>query len=75
MSYSIYTRTGDKGKTRIGGGKAVEKNHARIHAFGEVDHINSWCGVPNAQGYHLSNLVKASLKSSLYIFSHFILYK
>ncbi|WP_373836579.1 cob(I)yrinic acid a,c-diamide adenosyltransferase [Jeotgalibaca arthritidis] len=49
MSYSIYTRTGDKGKTRIGGGKAVEKNHARIHAFGEVDHINSWCGVLEAK--------------------------
>ncbi|AZP03957.1 cob(I)yrinic acid a,c-diamide adenosyltransferase [Jeotgalibaca ciconiae] len=48
MKPSIYTRTGDKGKTRIGGGKAVEKNDARINAFGEVDHINSWCGLVEA---------------------------
>ncbi|MGP6139064.1 MULTISPECIES: cob(I)yrinic acid a,c-diamide adenosyltransferase [unclassified Jeotgalibaca] len=48
MKPSIYTRTGDKGKTRIGGGKAVDKNDARVDAFGEVDHINSWCGLVEA---------------------------
>ena len=48
MKPSIYTRTGDKGRTRIGGGQAVEKNDARIDAFGEVDHINSWCGLVEA---------------------------
>lgn len=44
----IYTRTGDKGKTRIGGGKAVGKSEERVEAFGEVDHINSWCGLAEA---------------------------
>lgn len=48
MKPSIYTRTGDKGRTRIGGGTAVNKNDARVDAFGEVDHINSWCGLVEA---------------------------
>lgn len=48
MKPAIYTRTGDKGKTRIGGGTAVDKNDARVDAFGEVDHINSWCGLVEA---------------------------
>lgn len=48
MKPSIYTRTGDKGKTRIGGGMAVDKNAARVDAFGEVDHLNSWCGLVEA---------------------------
>lgn len=41
----IYTRTGDTGRTRLGGGKAVYKNDDQVEAFGEVDHINSWCGL------------------------------
>lgn len=48
MKPSIYTRTGDKGDTRIGGGKAVRKNAARLEAFGELDHVNSWCGLAEA---------------------------
>jgi len=48
MKPAIYTRTGDKGRTRIGGGMAVDKNDARVDAFGEVDHINSWCGLVEA---------------------------
>ena len=48
MKPAIYTRTGDKGRTRIGGGMAVDKNDARVNAFGEIDHINSWCGLVEA---------------------------
>ena len=48
MKPPIYTRTGDTGKTRIGGGTAVEKNDARVDAFGELDHVNSWCGLVEA---------------------------
>lgn len=45
MKYSIYTRTGDKGNTRIGGGKALPKNAERIEAFGALDGLNSWFGL------------------------------
>ncbi|UJF16120.1 cob(I)yrinic acid a,c-diamide adenosyltransferase [Jeotgalibaca sp. MA1X17-3] len=48
MKPPIYTRTGDKGKTRIGGGTAVGKSDHRVEAFGELDHVNSWCGLVEA---------------------------
>ncbi len=41
----IYTRTGDKGTTRIGTGEPLPKNHPRIHAIGTVDELNSWMGM------------------------------
>ena len=40
----IYTRTGDKGSTGIGGGARVEKDDARIEAIGTVDECNSVVG-------------------------------
>lgn len=45
MKPSIYTRTGDKGRTRLGGGKAVYKNDLQVDAFGDIDHLNSLCGL------------------------------
>ena len=41
----IYTRTGDKGTTRIGGGQQLSKSHPRIEAIGTVDELNSWMGM------------------------------
>ncbi|WP_299734219.1 cob(I)yrinic acid a,c-diamide adenosyltransferase [uncultured Endozoicomonas sp.] len=41
----IYTRTGDKGMTRIGEGQQLPKSHPRIHAIGSVDEANSWLGM------------------------------
>ncbi len=35
----IYTKTGDKGKTALVGGKRVAKNHPRIEAYGTVDEL------------------------------------
>ncbi len=35
----IYTKTGDKGKTRLIGGKQVNKADLRIIAYGEVDEL------------------------------------
>jgi cob(I)alamin adenosyltransferase len=35
----IYTRTGDKGKTTLVGGKQVPKIHVRIEAYGTVDEL------------------------------------
>ena len=41
----IYTRTGDKGMTRIGDGQQLPKSHPRMHAIGSVDEANSWLGL------------------------------
>jgi len=36
---SIYTKTGDQGKTSLLGGKRVSKYHQRIEAYGTVDEL------------------------------------
>jgi len=41
----IYSKTGDSGTTSLFGGKRVEKNSARIEAYGEVDELNSLIGL------------------------------
>jgi cob(I)alamin adenosyltransferase len=41
----IYTRTGDRGKTSLFGGKRVSKASARVDAYGTVDELNSMIGV------------------------------
>ena len=41
----IYTKTGDKGKTRLIGGKQVSKADPRIIAYGTVDELNSSIGL------------------------------
>ncbi|MBY4678598.1 cob(I)yrinic acid a,c-diamide adenosyltransferase [Marinobacterium arenosum] len=41
----IYTRTGDKGQTGLGGGKRVAKFDVRIEAMGDIDELNSQLGV------------------------------
>lgn len=42
---SIYTRTGDKGKTSLIGGKRVLKSTPRIETYGTIDELNSVLGV------------------------------
>ena len=41
----IYTKTGDKGKTSLFGGKRVWKDDLRIQSYGTVDELNSIIGV------------------------------
>jgi cob(I)alamin adenosyltransferase len=41
----IYTRTGDRGTTRLVGGEAVKKSHARVEAYGGVDETNACIGL------------------------------
>ena len=56
----VYTRTGDKGTTRLAGGQSISKSHLRIEAYGTVDELNSvlgWCAVaveslPNLSSLH-----------------------
>jgi cob(I)alamin adenosyltransferase len=44
----VYTRTGDKGKTGLVGGKRVAKDHPRIEAYGTVDELNATIGMVRA---------------------------
>lgn len=41
----IYTKTGDKGKTRLVGGDCVDKFNPRVEAYGTTDELNSYLGV------------------------------
>ena len=45
MSWKIYTKTGDKGKTSLIGGTRVPKYDERIEAYGTVDELNSFIGL------------------------------
>ncbi|TNE88309.1 MAG: cob(I)yrinic acid a,c-diamide adenosyltransferase [Deltaproteobacteria bacterium] len=49
----VYTRTGDKGTTRLVGNAEVGKNHPRIEAYGTVDELNSVLGLARA---HLAGI-------------------
>ena len=41
---SLYTKTGDKGKTSLVGGTRVSKSHIRLEAYGTIDELNSFVG-------------------------------
>lgn len=40
----LYTRTGDKGETGIGGGQRLAKDSPRMRVIGEIDELNSFVG-------------------------------
>lgn len=48
MTIKIYTRTGDDGQTGLFGGGRVEKDDARVDAYGEVDELNAVLGMARA---------------------------
>ena len=41
----IYTRTGDEGQTALFAGGRISKGHARLHAYGTVDELNTIIGL------------------------------
>lgn len=45
----IYTKTGDKRETSLFGGERLEKNHKRVHAYGEIDELNSFVGLARSR--------------------------
>ncbi len=40
----VTTKTGDAGKTSLGSGERVKKNHPRVNLLGDLDHLNSVIG-------------------------------
>ena len=44
----VYTKTGDKEKTRLAGGQQIWKDSVRVEAYGDVDELNSTIGVVRA---------------------------
>jgi cob(I)alamin adenosyltransferase len=55
----IYTKTGDSGTTGLLGGQRVEKDHPRVHAYGEVDELCATLGLAR------SHLEECSLDETL----------
>ena len=41
----IYTKTGDKCMNSLVGGKRVEKDDARVQAYGTLDELQSFVGM------------------------------
>ncbi|MCG8604881.1 cob(I)yrinic acid a,c-diamide adenosyltransferase [bacterium] len=55
----VYTKQGDDGTTRLGGGQEVSKDTARIHTYGTVDELNSVIGI--ALSFELTEIVQKTL--------------
>lgn len=47
---SIYTKTGDDGTTGLSNGERIDKSDIRVSVMGDVDELNSLCGVLAASG-------------------------
>jgi cob(I)alamin adenosyltransferase len=45
----LYTRTGDRGTTGLAGGARVDKDSARIRAYGTLDELGSQLGVVESE--------------------------
>lgn len=45
----IYTKTGDKGITKLVGGHSVSKDSDRVESYGTIDELNSWLGYTISQ--------------------------
>lgn len=54
----IYTKTGDKGMTKLVDGSCVEKFNPRVEAYGCVDELNSQIGVLISQLHHQPHLAQ-----------------
>ena len=46
----IYTRTGDKGRTKLATGETVDKFDLRVEAYGAVDELNAVVGLVRLAG-------------------------
>lgn len=55
----IYTKTGDRGKTSLIGGKRVSKHHIRIEAYGTIDELIAYISLIRDQA--ISDEIKETL--------------
>jgi len=58
----IYTRTGDKGKTRIIGNDVLYKSAQKIESYGTIDELNSLVGVVIADLSDKTKILKNELE-------------
>lgn len=63
----IYTKTGDKGRTRLGDMSEVDKTDIRVEAYGSVDELNAAIGLARAglPGAPMDGLL-ASVQNTLF---------
>ncbi len=52
----IYTRTGDRGETRLATGEKVSKASHRVEAYGAVDELNAFVGLCRLSAAAVANL-------------------
>ena len=64
----IYTKTGDKGMTKLVGSSTVAKDSDRVESYGTIDELNSWVG------YIISQLPqeKQEIKEELEALQHLL---
>ncbi len=58
----VYTKTGDKGTTRLAGGQEISKDHPRLEAYGTIDELNSVIGMVRAFNDELRKKLPAADK-------------
>lgn len=61
----VYTRTGDRGSTRLVGGAERRKNDVRIEAYGTVDELNAVLGLARTFGAQADGTGRERIESML----------
>ena len=56
----VYTRTGDKGFTKLVGGKKVAKDATRVEAYGTIDELNSIIGLARVFNDEIKDSLEAA---------------
>lgn len=66
----VYTRKGDGGKTALVGGQKVQKDDARIEAYGTVDELNAFIGTARLTLLDSAHPDMAALAATLWRVQH-----
>lgn len=64
----LYTKTGDKGLTKLVGGQTIAKDSDRVNAYGTIDELNSWLGYMISQMDNGDELGEELLQLQHYLF-------
>ncbi|BAV36542.1 cob(I)yrinic acid a,c-diamide adenosyltransferase [Enterococcus faecalis] len=59
----IYTKTGDKGMTKLVGSSTVAKDSDRVESYGTIDELNSWVGYIISQLSQENQEIKEELEA------------